>query len=217
MSTPSSVALAISGTVNGTPVSGTGTLDVDDTTGTKDGSITYTSPPPPGTPGGDSMPAGTTKCFIGAKRPGKNRFVGPLELLGPEFVSLRLTQLGRAGSASVSETARLARGVLHSTLTVVAVLRAPAGRGIGPLREVIRVSGDDTLVGEGRYSLMPDRGRPVPVQYTHFYRSLNPNRRLFRSLRGRVYLLRAWVKSKAHGRKGVKVHTVSTLRVLKDH
>ena len=217
MSTPASVVVSIAGTINGTQVSGSGTLNVNSTTGTKSGTITYTSPPPAGSPGGASLPAGTTRCFIGAAHVGKNRFVGPLQLLGREFVSLRLTTLGRAGSVSLSETATLARGVLYSSLTVVGVLKVPVDRGIGPLSERITVHKDGTLISEGRYSLLPKRGRPIPVRYTHFYRSLKPNRRLFRRLRGRVYLLRAKVEIKARGRKRVKIHTTSTLRVMKDH
>jgi hypothetical protein len=211
----SRVVLSISGIIDNKPVSGVGVLAVDNKGGTKDGTIAYTSPPPPGTPGGDSLPAGTTRCFIGATHLGKDHFVGPLELLGREFVSVRSTDLGRAGYVSLSETATRDGSELRSWLTVVGVLRAPAGHGIGPLSERITVHKNGTLISEGRYTLTPKKGRPLPVHYTHFYRALRPDRRLFRRLHGRVYLLRATVKSSGRGKK-VKVHTSSTLRLLKD-
>jgi hypothetical protein len=210
------VVLSISGIIDNKPVSGLGVLTVNSAGGTKDGTIIYTNPPPPGTPGGDSLPAGTTRCFIGASHVGKDHFVGPLELLGREFVSVRSTDLGRAGYVSLSELATRVGNELRSTLTVVGVLKAPAGHGIGPLSERITVHKDGTLVSEGRYSLTRKKGRPIPVYYTHFYRALRPDRRLFRRLHGRVYLLRATVKSSGRGKK-VTVHTTSTLRLLKDH
>ncbi|MCI4352679.1 MAG: hypothetical protein L3K14_04745 [Thermoplasmata archaeon] len=214
MTCPTSVQVSVSGTLNHSAVKGQGTLNVDCDTGTKSGTINYTSPPPPGSPGGDSMPIGTSRCFVGAKQVGRGEFVGPLDLLGPAFVSVRSSIVGRHGVVSLSETARLVKGVLHSELTVAGHVKTPRLRGAGPLRERITVSEGGTLISEGRYSLVTKGGRSIPVRYTHFYRSLRPNRRLFRQMAGQVFLLQATVSTRRRG-KTLVCHTESTLRRLR--
>ena len=207
------VQLSIRGLLNRTLINGRGTLNVNSETGTKAGTVTYTSPPPQGSPGGDTLPIGTSRCFVGAKHVGRDRFVDPLDLLGREFVSVRYTTVDQRGTASLSETARTVKGVLHSTLTVVGSVDTPALRGNGPLTERITVSKEGTLVSEGRYSLITKGRRSIRVRYTHFYRSLQPNRELFRRLDGQVYLLRAEVSTRRVGRTLV-CRTISTLRRL---
>lgn len=210
---PAKVQLSISGLLNHTLILGHGTLTVDSTTGTKYGTVTYSSPPPQGSPGGDTVPIGTSRCFIGARHVGRERFVDPLDLLGREFVSVRYTTIGRRGTASLSETARTVKDVLHSTLTVIGRVATPALQSTGPLTERIKVSKEGTLVSEGRYSLITKGGRSIRVRYTHFYRSLKPNRNLFRRSDGQVFLLRAEVTTRRVGRTLV-CRTKSTLRRL---
>jgi hypothetical protein len=202
--------------MNGTSVSGSGTLGVNSSQGTKDGTVTYSSPPPPGTPGGDSVSFGTTKCFTGARHLGKRRFPNPLELLGSEFISVRSTRFGRAGIVSLSEQATQTRGRLRSEIRFVGVLDIPYCPWMGPLREIIWVSGEDTLLTKGSYSLITEKEDVIPVQYTHFYHSLKPNKPAFRRMRNRVYLDRAMISSwVSRDRRKVRFHTESTLELLK--
>ncbi|MGD0587321.1 MAG: hypothetical protein ABSA63_00785 [Thermoplasmata archaeon] len=212
MSDPSSVEVSISGVLNGTTFSAKGTLTVDVTVGVKSGTVDYCSPAPKGVPGPDSIMHTTGKCFVGAKHSGDKDFLCPFELLGSEFVSLRLTTLGRYGTVSVSERARFERGVLHSVLTTVGDFKVPPGLPLGPLREVITVGEDGTMVGKGRYSYVRDRGRPIPVRYTHFYRSSKPHRS-FARWTGRSFLLRAEITTKV-SRGSLKYRSHSTIRPL---
>lgn len=160
------------------------------------------------------MPIGTSRCFVGAKQIGRGEFVGPLDLLGRAFVSVRSSIVGRYGFVSLSETARLVKGVLHSELTVAGQVKTPRLRGAGPLRERITVSEGGTLISAGKYSLVTKGGRSIPVRYIHFYRSLRPNRRLFHQLAGHVFLLRATISTRRKG-KTLVCHTESTLRRLR--
>jgi hypothetical protein len=213
----SSVNVSVSGTVNGQPVSAQGTLTVDSSQGTKSGTVTYSPPQDPNgvTPGPDTTVISTGKCFVGAKKLGDGDFVGPLELLGREFVSLRLTTMGRFGTFGVSEKASFTGHTLRSELTAVGEFRGPKVLGMGPLREVITVSGADTLVTKGRYTLLTAR-RPIVVRYSHFYRALHPDRRLFGRLRGRAFLLRADISPKLRDRGRTLVYySRSTLRYVK--
>lgn len=207
--------MSVSGTQNGQALSGSGTLSVDGSTGTKSGTITYSSPSPTpaGTAGPDSITIQTGKCFVGARHVGREEFVGPLELLGRAFVSLRMTHLGRYGTVSVSERARRVGDVLYSDLTAVAEFRIPRRRSLGPLREVITITGPDSMVGRGRYSYRAPGRRPIPVRYTHFYHSLTPHR-LFGRLKGRSFVLRAVITTSVRGRK-LKYHSRSTITRLK--
>ena len=212
---PKSVELLAMGVLNGTPFVAQGTLDVDANAGKKSGTITYQSLPVTLDVGIASITTMTGRCFVGAKHLGKRPFVGPLELLGREFVSLRVSTVGGYGAVSVAERAHYEGTSLHCDLSTVGELRSRAATGAGPLREVITVSGPDTLTAKGRYSHRTARGRSVPIRYVHFYRSLKPDRRLFRRLQGRKFLLRVKFSSKVSGRKLVH-RTQSTIRLITD-
>jgi hypothetical protein len=213
MVVPRSVEIFATGVLNGSCFVAEGALEVDADTGTKSGTIAYESLPAALDVGIASLMTMTGRCFVGAKHVGSRPFVGPLELLGREFVSLRTTTVGRYGSASVSERARFVGTSLRCELSTLSRLRSPAVIGAGPLREVISVCAPDTLIAEGHYSHRPARGRPIPVRYSQFYRSLRPDRGLFRRLNGRRYLLRVKFSSKVSGRKLVH-HTQSTVRQM---
>ena len=212
MAGPSSVEVSVSGTLNGSQFSAGGTLTVDGDAGTKSGTLVYNPPPPAGAPGPDSIVFSTGKCFVGARHVGDRAFVGPLELLGSEFVSLRLTNLGRYGTVSVSERGRMVGNVLRTELTTVGTFRVPPGLRLGPLREVITVSDDGTMVGAGRYSYVRGRGRAIPVRYAHFYRSFRPHRS-FSRYAGRSFLLRAEITTDVR-RGSMKYHSDSSIRRL---
>lgn len=209
---PRRVELSVTGIVNGKEFSGRGTLQIGNPDGVKSGQVTFDSSPPP--PGGPTV-VGTFRCFIGARHVGREPFLGPLELLGRDFSSIRSTTTARSGSVSLCDRARMVGDVLRSELAVAGEIRVPVIRSIGPLREVITVSGDGTLASEGRYSYLAARRRPILVRYTHFYRSLRPDRRLFRRLRGQRYLLQANIWFQVRGRT-VKYRSQSTLRRLRD-
>lgn len=214
MAGPSTVNVSVTGTVNGQSVNAQGTLTVDGTQGTKSGTVTYSQAQNPSgvTPGPDTTVLSTGRCFIGAKKLGDADFVGPLELLGREFISLRVTTLGRFGTISISERAFRVGRTLRSELTAVGEFKGPKVRGMGPLREVITVAGSDTLVSKGRYTLLTAR-RPIVVRYSHFYRSLHPDRRLFGRHLGRTFLLRADISPRLRDRGRTLVyHSRSTLR-----
>lgn len=202
--------LSVTGIVNGRPLRASGTLAVDASAGTKDGTITYDATPGGVAPGPDCTMMSTGRCFIGARRLGGRSFVGPVDLLGRDFVSLRVTKIGRFGTVSISETGTLTDTELRSELTVVGDYRGPKTRAMGPLRETITVVDDGTLSSEGRYSLVPVRGRPIPATYTHFYRPLQPVRRMFARLDGTKYLLRAKITPSVRG-KALRYHSESTL------
>lgn len=214
MAGPKRVEVSVTGILNGRLFTAQGSLKVDDTQGTKSGNITYQPPPQGVAPGPDSTTMQTGKCFIGARHVGERRFVGPVELLGREFISMRLTTVGRFGSTSVSERARIVGDVLRTELTTVGELRVPGVRGLGPLREVISVTAPDSLTSEGRYSFLTARRGRVPVRYVHLYRSLSPDRRLFRRQHGNAFLLRADISTKFRGRI-LSYHSRSTIRRLK--
>ncbi len=206
------IELSVTGIWNGRLFSGSGILKVNPADGTKQGAVVYDTTPP-GAPDGDTGPVATVRCFIGARHAGQKDFLGPLELLGRDFVSVRSTTVGRTGFVSVGETARTVRDVLHTDLTVVGNVRVPRIRGMGPLSEVATVSGDDTLICEGRYSFVTKGGRTIPIRYTHLYRSLHPNRRLFRRMRGQRFLLRSNTSARVRGRQ-VEYRSQSTVRRL---
>jgi hypothetical protein len=209
---PRNLELSAAGILNNTPFVAQGTLDVDSDAGTKDGTIEYQSLPTTLDVGTGSVLTITGRCFVGAKHVGNRPFVGPLELLGREFVSLRTTTVGRYGSASASERGRFVGSSLRCEISTVATLRPHSALGAGPLREVITVSGPDTLVAQGRYSHRTATGRSIPVRYSQFYRSLQPDRRLFQRLQGRKYILDVKFSSKASGRK-LAHHTRSVIRL----
>jgi hypothetical protein len=235
------VDLSVGGIWNGRPFTGSGIIHVNPLDGMKHGTVTYewvTSPapagggpapppprgtstggsePPPGPSGGDSGTIATVRCFIGAKPLGKKSFVGPLELLGREFTSVRSTRVGRrvgrSGTITVGESAQVKGSVLRTHLTTIGDVPIRRIRGIGPIREITTVSGLDTVVSDGRYSYLLPGGRTVPIRYQHVYRSLHPNRRLFRRMLGQRFLLRVRTSIRVHGLK-VEYRTQSTVRRL---
>lgn len=202
--------LSVTGFVNGDTVVASGTLEVDAAAGTKEGTIVYEVTPAGLVPGPECTMMATGKCFVGALRVGGGPFVSPIDLLGGDFVSMRVTRLGRFGTVSISENGQLSDSVLRSDLTVVGEYRVPRTRGMGPLRETITVSGDGTLSSKGRYTLIPVRGRPIRADYVHFYRALRPNRRLFARLDGKKFLLRAEITASIRGRN-LRYRSVSTI------
>ncbi|MFZ0830769.1 MAG: hypothetical protein WCB18_06430 [Thermoplasmata archaeon] len=195
-----SLALSVTGVLNGQSFSGNGTLSID-ASGTKSGNIVFA-----GLPGGWQLEAASIVILTGRSHIGAtpvlnpSTFIGPTQLLGAEFESFRMTTFGSYGTLSVSERAVVNGPKAWSQMITVGELKLPRVRGMGPLRETIRVSGDDMLVSEGRYSLRRARGRSIPVHYTHFYRTLKPNRRLFRRLQRAVYILQVKFDHKARGR-----------------
>ena len=210
MAFPRAVEIFVTGVENGAPVRAQGRLKVDLKSGIKSGVIKFRRN------GKKPRDHSTTqfetgRCFVGGRKLGRP-FVGPLELLGREYVSVRSTRVGRYGSASVGEAARRVGDVLRCEFASVSDLKLPAITGLGPLREVITVVGPDSLVGEGRYSFLRSRGRPIPVRYTHFYRSLRPHRNFGRA-QGRSFLLRARISTRIRG-YALHYRSVSTIRVL---
>jgi len=204
------VRLAIAGVLNHHPFGAGGTLNVDEGAGTKDGAITYTQPPTGVTVGADSTVASTGRCFVGARPSHGSPSLGPLHLLGSEFASLRVADLGRFGTVSIGERGRISGGVLTSELTAVGEYRVPVVRGMGPLRETITVSRDGSMVGVGRYTLTRSRGRPISVRYIHYYRPARPNHRLFARLHGKSFVLRASITVRVRGRT-LEYHSRSTI------
>lgn len=215
MTDPRAVELSVTGVVNGAPLSARGTLNVDARAGTKEGTIHYSRTPGAVAPGPDCTPMTTGRCFIGARRLGRAPWVGPIELLGRDFVSLRVTRLGRYGTYSIAENASCVGSVLRSELTAIGEYRGPKVRAMGPLRETIRVTRDGTLETAGRYTLIPARGSPVRADYTHFYRPARPDRRLFARLEGTSFLLRARIDTSVRG-KDLHYRSESTISPLKD-
>jgi hypothetical protein len=203
--------LSVSGVMNGLVFGGGGTLVVDETEGTKTGTIVYDPLPKGFVPGPDCTIVSTGRCFVGAKPIGGRRFVGPLDLLGQEFRSQRTTNVGRFGTVSISEEARRMGHVLRSELTTVGKTTTPDVTGLGPLRELITVTGPATLVSEGQYALRTKRGRSIPVRYTHFYHALRPDRRLFGRHQGDRFLLRATITT-GFRRKTLAYRSQSTIR-----
>lgn len=214
MAGPSTVELSVAGILNGLVFGGQGTLEVDITQGTKTGTITYDLLPRGLVAGPDCMMVSTGKCFVGAKPTEGRGFVGPLDLLGRKFKSMRSTNVGRFGTFSISETGSYKGGVLRADLTGVGTTKVREVRGLGPLREVITITGPDTMVGEGRYTLLVGKRGSIPVRYTHFYRALRPDRRLFRRMKGRKFLLRATISTQVHGRR-LEDQSRSTIRYTK--
>jgi hypothetical protein len=214
VTSPTTVELSVAGLLNGLQFGGQGSLTVDTAEGTKTGTITYDPLPPGLTAGPDCMVVSTGKCFVGAKPTEGRGFVGPLDLLGRKFKSMRSTSVGRFGTFSISETGSYKGGVLRSDLTGVGTSRVRRVRGLGPLREVIKVTGPNTMVGEGRYTLLVGTRGSIPVRYTHFYRALRPDRKLFRRMRGRKFLLRAIISTKIRGRRLI-YRSRSTIRYMK--
>lgn len=208
------VEISISGILNDRPFHAYGSITVDNATGIKVGTITYDPPPSGVIIGPDPVPFITTRCFVGAKWSGKRPPMGPFELLGSEFSSLRVTTEGHFGTVSLGETAWLEDRTLHSEIVGIGKLRRPPVRSIGPLRELITVGGDGTLVSRGSYSLVTRGGRRIPVRYHHIYEARQPDLKLFGRYRKRVYLLRVTAKAKATGKK-VIYETHSTIRQVK--
>lgn len=206
------VELSVSGIVNLKPFRAHSHITVDEVTGTKQGTVTYDLLPTGFVPGPDPTPQSTNRPPFGAKKIG-GPFTGPVELLGREFTSTRLTTVGRYGALSVSETARVRNRTLHSELVIAGELKRPPVKGLGSLREVTTVRDDGTLVSHGRYSLLTARGR-IPVRYDAVSAPKKPNRALFRRYRGTAFLLRTIFASRARGHV-VWYHSRSTLRRLK--
>ena len=212
MKDPSRIHVSVTGVLNGTYFSGWGSLIVDSTLGTKTGTIVYDPFPEElegAIAGPDCVTILTTRCFVGAKLVGRERFPGPLDLLGREFMSIRSTTIGRRGIMNVSESARIRNRTLVTKLTGVGQYKLPKDlKGLGPLREVITVGDHQALTSRGRYSLQTKSGRSIPVRYTHFYQPLKPNARLLRGLRGQKYLLRATITVTPIGKLKGKVRKI---------
>lgn len=207
------VELSISGILNDRPFRADGSVQVNAAQGLKIGTITFDPPPLWMGRGPDPTPLVTTRCFVGARWVGSTPLQGPLDLLGSEFSSLRVTTEGRYGSISAGETARLVGRTLHSEIVEVGKLKRPPVTAIGPLREVLTVGSRGTLVARGSYSLLTRNGRVIPARYHHFYQSLKPNARLFRQYRNKKYLLRATFKLGPLSRK-MKYETRSAIRLV---
>ena len=190
MQVPDQIELSISGILNGRPFRADGSLSVHADTGVKTGEFRFYPPPLWSGKGPSPTCVMTTRCFIGAKWVGPTPSVGPLDLLGKEFSSLRVASEGRYGSISAGETARMVGRTLHSDIQEVGNLRRPAVKGVGPLRELITVENDGTLIGRGSYSLLTGRRRGIRVRYLHLYRPARPDMRRFRTYRNTAYLLR---------------------------
>ena len=204
------IELVVHGVLNGQPLCAHALLSVNSKTGVKSGKVEYTCRPPRRRVRME-MVIITGRCHIGALPDPTAPFVGPQELLGREFVSFRLSTVGRYGSLGVSERALFRGDTLYSDLNTVGELQMPPVTAIGPLRETITVVGDDTLVSEGRYSFARARGPPIRVRYTHYYRALHPNRRAFRRLQGAVFLLQVKFANKVRG-SNLLYHSTSIIR-----
>jgi hypothetical protein len=205
------VELTATGVLNDRPFRVYGSISVDNAKGVKVGTFTYDPPPSGVVIGPDPMIIITSRCFVGARWSGERPSVGPFELLGREFTSLRVTTESRFGTMSLGEDAWLEGRTLHSELVGVGKLKRPDVHGVGPLRELITVGGGGTLVTRGSYSLLTGRNRKIPIRYVHFYQSSKPDRRLFRRYRGRTYLLRVTPRATVSGNK-LRYETHSTIR-----
>jgi hypothetical protein len=205
------VELSVSGVLNDRPFRVYGSVSVDNAKGVKVGNFTYDPPPSGVVMGPDPLLMITSRCFVGARWAEEKPSVGPFELLGREFTSLRVTTESRFGTVSLGESARLADRTLRSEIVGIGRLKRPAVRGVGPLRELITVGGNGTLVTRGSYSLLTGRDRKIPIKYVHFYQSSRPDLRLFRRNRGQTYLLRVTPRATVSGNK-LRYETHSILR-----
>jgi len=194
------IELSVSGLLNGEFFRASGSVKVDETKGTKTTSLRFDALPPGTRVSHDVGIAGTIRGFFGSLPMGKTGFPRPLDLLGREFISLRSTTVGRYGTMCFAERGTVSGGVLRSELTLISGVRTPTVRGVGPLRDVITVDAPDILSSRGRYSLRTQSGRVIPVRFTHFFRSLSPNRQLFQRMRGRSYLHWAKISTEVRGR-----------------
>jgi hypothetical protein len=210
MAAPKRLELSVTGVLNGVALSGGGTLWIG-AAGIKSGTILFDSLPSSWRGGPMSIVILTGRGHIGAVSMEPDLAGLLAGLLGNAFESFRLTTFAHYGILSVSERARVTGSTVRSEMVTVGELKLPRIVAMGPLQEKIQVSGDGTLVSEGRYSLKRAGGRSIPVRYTHFYHSLKPNRRLFRRLRGTVFLLRVKFAHRARGAK-LSYHSQGTLR-----
>jgi hypothetical protein len=209
MAAVTKVSLNASGMVNNDPVSASGTLDVDETSGTKSGDITINQSEGRATIMPDSYSVPMPRCFVGA-RPVDPKVVNPLRLLGTHFVSLRVTDLGSCGRLSQSEHAALAQGKLTSHQVVLGTVEHEPVTKVSGIRETIRVAGPAHLAADGSYTLEVGNGKTYPVTYQHFYRTLTPNAALFHAHQNKVFLLKADVIPTYRGQV-VSVRTISTI------
>jgi hypothetical protein len=209
METVTLVSLTVSGTVNDQQVFATGMLVVDESVGTKIGNITVSEPRGFSTVLPDCFSVPMPKCFVGAK-PASRKVVNPLRLLGSNFVSMRVTDLGRAGRLSQTEHVSLAGHTLTSQQVVFGHVKHEPVAKVDQIREVIVASGWGHLTGIGRYTLVTESGKKIPVRYEHSYRTLVPNERLFHAHKNKKFLLKARLDSTRHGQV-VSVRAKSTI------
>jgi len=215
MTTVTSVSLSLSGTINGQSVTASGTLSVDETTGTKSGNVSVNQPPGSASCGPDGYAVPMPRCFIGA-RPVKPNVVNPLRLLGRRFDSVRVTDLGSAGWVAHTEHASLAKGTLTSRQSIFGEMRHGRVTKVTGIREVIQVAGPGHLSAEGRYTLVIGSGRTakkIPVTYRQSYRTATPDRKLFGAHKNKKFLLKAEVRPNHHGQV-VSVRTNSTIEYI---
>jgi hypothetical protein len=195
-----SLEVSVAGVLNGHAFTGGGMLSIDPA-GTKSGNVVFDGLPADWQLGISSIIIMTGRGHLGAPPMGDpTSFIGPTQLLGAEFESFRLTTFGNYGTLSLSERALVKGARASSKMITVGQLRLPRVTAMGPLKETIRVSGDDMLVSEGRYTLRRVRGGSIPVRYTHFYRSLSPNKGLFRRHQRAVFTLQVKFDSRSRGR-----------------
>jgi hypothetical protein len=216
MQAPEQVELSISGILNDRPFRAEGSVSVNNATGVKTGEFRFHPPPLWMGEGPDPLCKMTTRCFVGARWVGPKPSVGPLDLLGKKFYSLRVTVEGGYGSLSAAETARIVGRTLYSEIVEVGRLKRPAVKSVGPLRELITVGRDGTLVGHGSYSLLSGRRRDIPVRYLHLYRPTRPDMRRFRAYRNTAYLLRAKFEMDKLGAR-VRYTSQSTIHQVPPH
>ncbi len=197
MTTPTKIEISVVGTLNNTPFRAKGRLKVDPAFGTKSGTVVF-DPLPPGLTHSDSgggsiadgicVPVG--RCFVGARPIPPRGFVEPLKLLGGDFVSNRLTRLGyHHGTISQTEIARVSQETLRSDQLLSGELDLPPIQSKSFSTEILEVLEPDVLVSKGGVTLVTDEGREIPVRFSHVYRTLEPNRRLFRTHHGTKYVL----------------------------
>jgi len=212
MAIVTSVSLTVSGNVNGESITASGSLTVDETSGTKSGDVTVNQPGGSSTIAPDSFAVPMPRCFVGARSVTPD-VVNPLRLLGTRFVSLRVTDFRSAGQLSLTEHATLAKGTLTSHQLVVGEVRHERVENVTGIREVIEVAGPAHLSAVGSYFLETVSGKKLPVTYHHFYRTFTPNPRLFEAHKKKKFLLNARVHSTYRGQV-VSVSTNSTVEYV---
>lgn len=190
MLAPATIHLSISGVLNGQLFSAEGIVTkIDYTTGLKEGTVQFTAPTKGPSWDLGPGPLMTTRCFVGAKGPPGSPPIGPLDLLGPRFTSLRVTTEG-PDRLSVAENAWIDdTNCLNCDLLAVLDLNRAPVTGVQELHETITVGNQGMLLAKGWYIFLTKGNGKIRADYTHVYKSAQPNPSLWSQCTGRQFQL----------------------------